>query len=96
LPPCCFSEVSSITRTFELFHVNGIEKVCSSSGAEDAARAPRVTRLTVAVPPKWTPHHSATVQEDTEASLSAQLVDVVRTRWQRARCHWTGEAPSLV
>jgi hypothetical protein len=76
--------------------VNGIEKVCSSSGAEDAARAPRVCRLAVAVPPKWTPQNFAAPQEDTEVSLSAQLVDVVRTRWQRARCHWTGEAPSLV
>jgi hypothetical protein len=69
----------------------------------------QVTHVAVAVPPKWTPadmQAPAAVSEQNghneEEALSmsmymeAPLVDCVRTRWQRARCKWTGESPSLV
>jgi hypothetical protein len=95
------TEATSTTRTFELFHINGVEKVLGGS-----TPAPRVCSLSVAVPPKWNvgdwTHDAQGANpnpggDSDDAGLEAQLVDVVRTRWQRARCHWAaGEAPSLV
>mmetsp|Transcript_29891 Transcript_29891/g.50224 ORF Transcript_29891/g.50224 Transcript_29891/m.50224 type:complete len:574 (-) Transcript_29891:113-1834(-) len=92
------------TREFELVHFNGIEKASKVPG--ETTREPQVTHVAVAVPPKWTPADMQAPAEQNghneEEALSmsmymeAPLVDCVRTRWQRARCRWTGESPSLV
>lgn len=103
-------------RQFEVYHFNGIAKTVAASGDVTQQR-PRLTRVRVSVPPKWTPD-TALVEEykttqqsaqdasqgSTEAAVAAapepaqhaQLVDCIRTRWQRATCNWTGDAPSIV
>lgn len=105
-------------RQFEVFHFNGIAKTVAASGDVTQQR-PRLTRVRVSVPPKWTPDTALveeykTIQQSaqdasqgsTEAAAAAaavpepaqhaQLVDCIRTRWQRATCNWTGDAPSIV
>jgi hypothetical protein len=94
-------------RQFEVYHFNGIAKTVASSGDVTQQR-PRLTKVRVSVPPKWTPD-TALVEEyksdapqgsaaapAPEPAQHAQLVDCIRTRWQRATCNWTGDAPSIV
>ncbi|EFJ11004.1 hypothetical protein SELMODRAFT_271951 [Selaginella moellendorffii] len=102
-------------KYFELYHFNGIAKtVAGSSGSSSAGAAdvmqqrPRLTKLKVAVPPRWTPESMMTVEgpaveENTqsddkreEPAQHAPLTDCIRTRWQRATSNWTGDPPSIV
>ncbi|XP_024376405.1 uncharacterized protein [Physcomitrium patens] len=97
-------------RQFEVFHFNGIAKTVASSGDVTQQR-PRLTRVRVSVPPKWTPdialveEYKAMEQSEVaqgsaavvpEPAQHAPLVDCIRTRWQRATCNWTGDSPSIV
>ncbi|KAG0572504.1 hypothetical protein KC19_VG100600 [Ceratodon purpureus] len=99
-------------RQFEVYHFNGIAKTVASSGDVTQQR-PRLTKVRVSVPPKWTPdtalveEYKAMRSDGTQGSAGsgalvpepaqhAQLVDCIRTRWQRATCNWTGDAPSIV
>ena len=98
-------------RQFEVFHFNGIAKTVAASGDLTQQR-PRLTKIRVSVPPKWTPD-TALVEEykisqgevsqgategvpPPEPAQHAPLVDCIRTRWQRATCNWTGDPPSIV
>ncbi|XP_038700182.1 ubiquitin carboxyl-terminal hydrolase MINDY-3-like isoform X2 [Tripterygium wilfordii] len=104
-------------KVFDLYHFNGIAKSDLNggqaiSGGETPVQRPRLTKLRVSVPPRWTPEeYLATVPsgpcadestgKDTEVSKPepsqhAPLVDCVRTRWPRAICNWTGDPPSIV
>ncbi|CAH9085257.1 unnamed protein product [Cuscuta europaea] len=104
-------------KVFDLYHFNGIAKSIlsgnqASSGSEVPVQRPRLTKLRVLVPPKWTPEEfmsDAPARSDstkvdsgaikdtiTEVSQHAPLVDCIRTRWARATCSWEGDAPSIV
>ncbi|KAL1831186.1 hypothetical protein ACET3Z_000837 [Daucus carota] len=101
-------------KVFDLYHFNGIAKSVpngsqGSFGGEIPIQRPRLTRLKVSVPPRWTPEEfmadgpsaSATNDKDVEVSKSepaqhAPLVDCIRTRWPRAVCNWQGDSPSIV
>ncbi|CAM6105339.1 unnamed protein product [Calypogeia fissa] len=98
-------------RIFELLHFNGIAKRVATVGTE-VLQKPRLSRLRVTVPPKWTPdtvlveEYKTATQNTTsmaegaapkeEPPQHAPLVDCVRTRWQRASCNWTCDTPSIV
>ncbi|KAL2649670.1 hypothetical protein R1flu_017798 [Riccia fluitans] len=97
-------------KHFELYHFNGIAKTVATVG-DVIHQRPKLTKLRVTVPPKWTPdtvlveEYKAT-QDGTamaeggavkeEPPQHAPLVDCVRTRWQRASCNWSSDAPSIV
>ncbi|XP_010534039.1 PREDICTED: ubiquitin carboxyl-terminal hydrolase FAM188A-like [Tarenaya hassleriana] len=102
-------------KVFELYHFNGIAKSDINGGSqamivegEAPAQRPRLTRLRVSVPPKWTPEEymampssSGAAGKDSEVnqpepSQHAPLVDCIRTRWLRATCNWVGDPPSIV
>ncbi|XP_057490419.1 uncharacterized protein LOC130776257 [Actinidia eriantha] len=103
-------------KVFDLYHFNGIAKSdlngCqTSSGSEIPIQRPRLTKLRVSVPPRWTPEEfmadvklpSDSSSKDTvvevnkpEPSQHAPLVDCIRTRWPRAVCNWVGDPPSIV
>ncbi|CAA2964154.1 ubiquitin carboxyl-terminal hydrolase MINDY-3-like [Olea europaea var. sylvestris] len=102
-------------KVFDLYHFNGIAKSIvngsqASSGAENPIQRPRLTKLRVSVPPRWTPEEfmanvsaapSGEKQNSVEVSKPepaqhAPLVDCIRTRWNRAVCNWEGDAPSIV
>ncbi|KAI4389736.1 hypothetical protein MLD38_001931 [Melastoma candidum] len=71
---------------------------------------PRLTKLRVSVPPRWTPEEFMAEVSDVsndqqsadgamakaEPPQHAPLVDCIRTRWPRAVCNWTGDPPSIV
>lgn len=90
-------------KTFDLYHFNGIAKSVSNGSQ---IQRPRLTKLRVSVPPKWTPEEFmadvGSTSKDTikidkpEPSQHAPLVDCIRTRWPRATCTWVGDAPSIV
>ncbi|GFP97801.1 protein fam188a [Phtheirospermum japonicum] len=100
-------------KVFELYHFNGIAKSIGNGGGNEnnPVQRPRLTRLRVSVPPRWTPEefmadvpvgpdsgmddHAPAVDAAT-AAQQAPLVDCVRTRWPRAVCNWEGDAPSIV
>lgn len=108
-------------RQFELYHFNGIAKSVGNSSlsvGEVSQQRPRLAKLRVTVPPKWTPEEfmmdykaspekgngreggkdlntSGAVSKE-EPAQHAPLVDCIRTRWQRATCNWSGDAPSIV
>lgn len=102
-------------KVFDLYHFNGIAKSVpngsqGSFGGEIPMQRPRLTRLKVSVPPRWTPEEfmadgpsvSATNDKDvvevskSEPAQHAPLVDCIRTRWPRAVCNWQGDSPSIV
>ncbi|PRQ24731.1 putative ubiquitin interacting, EF-hand domain pair [Rosa chinensis] len=104
-------------KVFDLYHFNGIAKSDLngsqvSSGGETPVQRPRLTKLRVSVPPRWTPEEYMTdvavsssgnesKSQVTEISKPeppqhAPLVDCIRTRWPRAVCNWVGDAPSIV
>ncbi|XAR49650.1 hypothetical protein NMG60_11032915 [Bertholletia excelsa] len=103
-------------KVFNLYHFNGIAKSDlngsqANPGGETPIQRPRLTKLRVLVPPKWTPEEfmadvklpSDSSSKDTvvevakpEPSQHAPLVDCIRTRWPRATCNWVGDPPSIV
>ncbi|MCD9642111.1 hypothetical protein HAX54_028750 [Datura stramonium] len=103
-------------KVFDLYHFNGIAKSVMngnqvSSGNDFPVQRPRLTKLRVSVPPRWTPEEfmssgpgsSDPASKDSvgevskpEPSQHAPLVDCIRTRWSRATCTWEGDAPSIV
>ncbi|KNA05828.1 hypothetical protein SOVF_186660 [Spinacia oleracea] len=100
-------------KVFDLYHFNGIAKsVSNGNQGETPFQRPRITKLRVSVPPRWTPEEymaeaappssssgSETGGKDavvTEPPQHAPLVDCIRTRWARANCNWTGDQPSIV
>lgn len=101
-------------KVFDLYHFNGIAKSDLSggqtaSGVETPVQRPRLTKLRVSVPPRWTAEEymsgvtaaPASLGKDSEAvkpnsPQHAPLVDCIRTRWPRAVCNWIGDPPSIV
>ncbi|KAL9234172.1 hypothetical protein vseg_009071 [Gypsophila vaccaria] len=98
-------------KVFELCHFNGIAKsVPNGNQGETPVQRPRLTKLRVSVPPRWTAEeYMAEVAANSSSSgkdgakevapeppQHAPLVDCIRTRWPRATCNWTGDAPSIV
>lgn len=103
-------------KIFDLYHFNGIAKSVMngnqvSSGNDFPVQRPRLTKLRVSVPPRWTPEEfmssgpatsdpagkdSVSEVSKPEPSQHAPLVDCIRTRWFRATCTWEGDAPSIV
>ena len=75
-------------------------------GSEVPVQRPRLIKLRVSVPPRWTleefiAEDAEASGKDTEvtkpeASKHAPLVDCVKTRWPRATCSWVGDPPSIV
>ncbi|KAF8062837.1 hypothetical protein N665_1193s0001 [Sinapis alba] len=76
-------------------------------GGAVSMQRPRLTKLNVSVPPKWTPEEYMTCampsssEKDSEVNQPkpaqhAPLVDCIRTRWPRAICSWAGDPPSIV
>ncbi|XP_055833500.1 uncharacterized protein LOC129902324 [Solanum dulcamara] len=103
-------------KVFDLYHFNGIAKSVMngnqvSSGNDIPVQRPRLTKLRVSVPPRWTPEEFMSSGPSTsdpagkdcvtevskpEPSQHAPLVDCIRTRWARATCTWEGDPPSIV
>lgn len=103
-------------KQFDLYHFNGIAKSVSNGSqaleGESPLQRPRLSKLRVSVPPKWTPEEfmadalpsSSSDQSgkdgvevnQPEPSQHAPLVDCIRTRWPRASCSWGGDPPSIV
>ncbi|CAN4081162.1 unnamed protein product [Withania somnifera] len=103
-------------KVFDIYHFNGIAKSVMngnlvSSGSDFPVQRPRLTKLRVSVPPRWTPEEfmssgpatsdpagkdSVSEVSKPEPSQHAPLVDCIRTRWPRATCTWEGDAPSIV
>lgn len=99
-------------KLFDIYHFNGIAKSVAngSEGAGRPVQRPRLCKLSVVVPPRWTPEDylaevaSCRNKDDVSISLNnlpqpnqhAPLVDCIRTRWARAACNWGGDAPSIV
>lgn len=101
------------SKVFDLYHFNGIAKSITNNNQESSRneapiQRPRLTKLRVNVPPRWTPEEYTVnlpavsvpeVGSSTQASKPAQhapLVDCIRTRWPRSVCNWEGDAPSIV
>lgn len=96
-------------KVFDLYHFNGIAKSIANGsqafGSESPIQRPRITKLRVSVPPRWTPEEfmadipmasgSGEVSKPPPAQ-HAPLVDCIRTRWPRSVCNWDGDAPSIV
>ncbi|KAG2305327.1 hypothetical protein Bca4012_064388 [Brassica carinata] len=98
-------------KVFDVYHFNGIAKSDINGGGQAMAveggtvpmQRPRLTRLNVSVPPKWTPEEymASSSEKDSEVNQPktaqhAPLVDCIRTRWSRATCSWAGDPPSIV
>ncbi|XP_030544044.1 ubiquitin carboxyl-terminal hydrolase MINDY-3 isoform X2 [Rhodamnia argentea] len=103
-------------KVFDLYHFNGIAKSDlngqANSGSEAPVQRPRLTKLRVSVPPRWTPEEfmaaapsgsggDQSSSRDAEVAKPeppqhAPLVDCIRTRWPRAVCNWVGDPPSIV
>ncbi|KAG6478154.1 hypothetical protein ZIOFF_061586 [Zingiber officinale] len=101
-------------KLFDLYHFNGIAKSVSSStaGGESPLQKPRLCKLSVVVPPRWTQEEFLAdvvsssgneqsvrdpgILELNQLPQHAPLVDCIRTRWPRAVCSWVGDAPSIV
>ncbi|CAN7139366.1 ubiquitin carboxyl-terminal hydrolase MINDY-3 [Brassica rapa] len=102
-------------KVFDVYHFNGIAKSDINGGVQAMAveggtvpmQRPRLTKLNVSVPPKWTPEEymtcaaSSSSDKDSEVNQPkpaqhAPLVDCIRTRWSRATCSWAGDPPSIV
>ncbi|XP_074568307.1 uncharacterized protein LOC141824873 [Curcuma longa] len=101
-------------KLFDLYHFNGIAKSVSNStvGGESPLQKPRLCKLSVVVPPRWTQEEFLAdvvsssgndrnvrdpgILELNQPPQHAPLVDCIRTRWPRAVCSWVGDAPSIV
>lgn len=101
-------------KLFDLYHFNGIAKSVlngsqAMAGGETLLQRPRLSKLRVSVPPRWTPEEfmapssggndlggKDTGGEVPEPPQHAPLVDCIRTRWPRAVCNWIGDPPSIV
>ncbi|KAL6522121.1 hypothetical protein OROMI_031998 [Orobanche minor] len=99
-------------KVFILYHFNGIAKSIfnggQASGNENPIQRPRIMKLRVSVPPRWTPEEFMSNVPTTNESggvgnshqvpqpQHAPLVDCIRTRWPRSICTWEGDAPSIV
>lgn len=100
-------------KVFDIYHFNGIAKsvVNGTQLGEIPVQRPRLTKLRVSVPPRWTPEEfiadmaatSVSTEKDAVVEVSkpepcqhAPLVDCIRTRWPRALCNWVGDPPSIV
>ncbi|ESQ31061.1 hypothetical protein EUTSA_v10011324mg [Eutrema salsugineum] len=102
-------------KVFDIYHFNGIAKSDINGGGQAMAveggtvpmQRPRLTKLNVSVPPKWTPEEymscamPTSSEKDSEVNQPkpvqhAPLVDCIRTRWSRATCSWIGDPPSIV
>ncbi|XP_042060219.1 ubiquitin carboxyl-terminal hydrolase MINDY-3-like [Salvia splendens] len=98
-------------KVFDLYHFNGIAKsVVNGSqalGNESPIQRPRITKLRVSVPPRWTPEEFMAGPDTRDSGDSgevskpapgqhAPLVDCIRTRWPRSVCNWEGDTPSIV
>ncbi|KAK8958797.1 hypothetical protein KSP40_PGU005512 [Platanthera guangdongensis] len=96
-------------KLFDIYHFNGIAKsVLNGSpvmGGENPLQRPRLCKLSVSVPPRWTQEEflsdtgeirASGVSQVAESSQQAPLVDCIRTRWPRSVCCWTGDIPSIV
>lgn len=95
-------------KQFDLYHFNGIAKSvlngALTAGGESPAQRPRLCKLHVAVPPRWTQEEfladvataSSSSEKDSQVSQHAPLVDCIKTRWPRAICSWIGDSPSIV
>ncbi|EOA39951.1 hypothetical protein CARUB_v10008641mg [Capsella rubella] len=102
-------------KVFDVYHFNGIAKSDINGGGQAMAveggaapmQRPRLTKLNVSVPPKWTPEEymscamPSSSDKDSEVNQPkpiqhAPLVDCIRTRWSRATCSWAGDPPSIV
>ncbi|XP_010912411.1 uncharacterized protein [Elaeis guineensis] len=103
-------------KLFDIYHFNGIAKSVlngnSAAGGENPPQRPRLCKLSVSVPPRWTQEEfladvvtasssdpsgkESGVVEVNQPSQHAPLVDCIRTRWPRATCCWAGDAPSIV
>lgn len=98
-------------KVFDVYHFNGIAKSDINGGGQAMAveggtvpmQRPRLTKLTVSVPPKWTPEEYMTSSSEKDSEVNqpkpaqhAPLVDCIRTRWSRATCSWAGDPPSIV
>ncbi|KAK9134475.1 hypothetical protein Syun_013805 [Stephania yunnanensis] len=97
-------------KAFDLYHFNGIAKSVLNGtqptpAGETPLQRPRLSKLRVSVPPRWTPEEfltdgqSSSGKDNMEATPSeppqhAPLVDCIRTRWPRAVCNWDGDAPT--
>lgn len=106
-------------KVFDIYHFNGIAKSDINGGAQAMAveggaitvpmQRPRLAKLNVSVPPKWTQEEYlscalpmlSSSEKDSEVNQPkpvqhAPLVDCIRTRWPRATCTWSGDPPSIV
>lgn len=96
-------------KLFDIYHFNGIAKSVLNGnvgvGGETPLQRPRLCKLSVSVPPRWTQeeflsdsgeNRASEVNQSAESSQHAPLVDCIKTRWPRATCCWTGDAPSIV
>ncbi|KAJ4917298.1 ubiquitin interaction motif-containing protein [Raphanus sativus] len=98
-------------KVFDVYHFNGIAKSDINGGGQAMAveggtvpmQRPRLTKLNVSVPPKWTPEEYMTSSSEKDSEVNqpkppqhAPLVDCIRTRWSRATCSWAGDPPSIV
>lgn len=103
-------------KVFDLYHFNGIAKSITNGsqafGNESPIQRPRITKLRVSVPPRWTPEEfmadipmasgsGGSADKSGEVSKPppaqhAPLVDCIRTRWPRSVCNWEADAPSIV
>ncbi|CAN8302615.1 unnamed protein product [Cochlearia groenlandica] len=108
-------------KVFDIYHFNGIAKSDINGGVGGGQatmvvesgnvpmQRPRLTKLNVSVPPKWTPEEymssampGCSTEKDSEVNQPpkpmqhAPLVDCIRTRWSRAACSWSGDPPSIV
>ncbi|XP_020583747.1 ubiquitin carboxyl-terminal hydrolase FAM188A isoform X2 [Phalaenopsis equestris] len=96
-------------KLFDLYHFNGIAKSVLNGNVgmvgESPLQRPRLCKLSVSVPPRWTQEEFLSdrcddrkneVGQAAELTQHAPLVDCIRTRWPRAVCSWIGDAPSIV
>ncbi|PKA61527.1 hypothetical protein AXF42_Ash018814 [Apostasia shenzhenica] len=97
-------------KQFDIYHFNGIAKSVSNGnpsmvGGESPLQRPRLCKLSVSVPPRWTQEEflaesrsnkGSEGDQSAESNQHAPLVDCIRTRWPRAGCSWVGDAPSIV
>lgn len=96
-------------KLFDIYHFNGIAKSVLNGvpvmGGENPLQRPRLCKLSVSVPPRWTQEEflsdtgekrASEASRAAEPSQQAPVVDCIRTRWPRAVCCWTGDVPSIV
>ncbi|KAM7259609.1 hypothetical protein ACFE04_015350 [Oxalis oulophora] len=87
-------------KMFDIYHFNGIAK--SDLRGDSSTQKPRLTKLRVSVPPRWTSEEFIAggsgwgEVSKAEPPQHAPLADCIRTRWPRAVCNWAGDPPSIV